>query len=142
MGGSPVGKVRVLIAEDEPTLRELLELYLETDSRIEVAGLAGSLAAAREAIREKAPDVILLDNNLGDGTALDLLQERGGNGGPPVLILTGNADPSVGRNLLAAGARGFMLKSHVEPGQLVRAIHIVATEGVFLPHGMPPVDER
>lgn len=58
---SEVAKVRVLVADDDPTFLEALRVMLEVDERLEVVGEApdGEQAIARTA--ELAPDVVVMD---------------------------------------------------------------------------------
>lgn len=128
------GRVRIVIVEDESGFREMLEMFLEDVPRLEVCGSAGTLREARKVLAEQKPDVVLLDYELADGKGIELIEDDP-SGGAAYLVLTGHTDPKVGRELLIAGARGFMSKLKTEPSQMVRAIQIVATEGVWLPDG-------
>jgi NarL family two-component system response regulator LiaR len=58
---SEVAKVRVLVADDDPTFLEALRVMLEFDERLEIVGEAydGERAIARAA--ELAPDVVVMD---------------------------------------------------------------------------------
>ena len=66
------GHGRILIVEDDPSVRDVLAEYLGTHG-YEVAHV-GSGAAMREAIETSLPDVVLLDVNLPgeDGLSLAL----------------------------------------------------------------------
>lgn len=136
MSASRPGHVRIAIVEDEDTLRELLEIYLRQDSRMEIVARARSLAEAREVLAEADPDVVLLDYELGDGKGLELIPGDGAGPGPKYVVLTSHADPAVAEAARRAGARGFMLKTRARPDELVRAIHVVATEGVWFPEAI------
>jgi DNA-binding NarL/FixJ family response regulator len=69
----PAKRVRVLLVEDQATVREAIvaEFQLETD--FEVVGQAGSVAEARELLARA--DVALLDLGLPDGSGLGLIPE-------------------------------------------------------------------
>jgi CheY-like chemotaxis protein/two-component sensor histidine kinase len=82
-------KGRLLIVEDEPDVAELLRRVLSRGG-YQVA-LAGSAAAAREAIAGDVPDLITLDLRLPDADGWELvgwLRERLGAEAPPVLIVS------------------------------------------------------
>ncbi len=66
--------LRTLIIDDEPHIRETLKHLLHKFCpEVKVVGEAESVASGIRAIREKVPDLVLLDIRLGDGTAFDLL---------------------------------------------------------------------
>lgn len=100
---------RILIVDDDPTIRSQLRHLLEVD-RCEVQD-AASLAAARAAFAEFRPEVVLLDYELPDGTALDLLpylKETAPD--VPVLVLTGHREIDVAVATIKAGAEQFLTK--------------------------------
>ncbi len=63
----------ILIVEDEPLITELIKAYLEPLGYLMTE--AGDLARARKAFSAAAPDVVLLDLGLPDGSGLSLLPE-------------------------------------------------------------------
>lgn len=62
-----MGPIRVLVVEDEGLYREMLSVALQTAPEIEVVGAVGDAASAVQAAREKKPDVLLMDIDLGSG---------------------------------------------------------------------------
>lgn len=54
-------KIKVLIVDDSPTIRSILEAAISDDPKIEVIGAASDAYEARELILEHNPDVICLD---------------------------------------------------------------------------------
>jgi DNA-binding response OmpR family regulator len=64
---------RVLVVDDERSLRLLCRVNLELDGH--VVDEAGTLAEARKLIEQQPPDVILLDLHLGHEDGLELLDE-------------------------------------------------------------------
>src|ERR1019366_7934029 len=57
-------KTRVMIVEDSPVIRALLEYCVASDPRLEVCATAGSAEEALDTYEEIAPDVIAIDINL------------------------------------------------------------------------------
>ncbi len=98
---------RILVVDDEPHIGLLLRLQLE--SRGYELQLARSLFEARGALKgEIAPDAILLDIHLPDGSGVDLLRElreRPATAKIPVLILTAEGEERVLAEARSLGAR-------------------------------------
>lgn len=100
---------RVLIVDDEPDIRELLEITL---GRMNLDSLsAGDLATARKLLEEENFDFCLTDMRLPDGNGLELVQEiQQKHDKLPVAVITafGNTDTAV--SALKAGAFDFVSK--------------------------------
>lgn len=113
---------KVLIVDDEPDIRELLEITLGR-MKLETRG-ARNLKEAREWLGREAFDLCLTDMRLPDGTGLELvqhIQQRHPN--LPVAMITayGNVDTAI--NALKAGAFDFLTK----PVDLPRLRELVGT---------------
>ncbi len=79
--------MKVLIVEDEPSLREIMTAFLEKERY--VVECAGSFRSALIKISDYTYDCILLDIMLPDGNGLDLLRElRKKGAGSNVIILS------------------------------------------------------
>ena len=117
--------IRVLIADDQPVVRQGLRTFLELHDDIEVVGEAEDGERALEEIAALAPDVVLMDlvmPRLDGVTAIERLRERGS--APRVIVLTSFLDEDKVLPAVRAGAAGYLLKD-VEPAELVRAIRTV-----------------
>jgi two-component system response regulator PilR (NtrC family) len=100
---------QVLVVDDEPDIRELLELTL-AKMGLHVVG-AGSLAEGREALQKGRFDLCLTDMRLTDGDGLDLVRHIAGLGiDLPVAVITayGSAENAVAA--LKAGAFDYVSK--------------------------------
>ena len=112
-----MGKQRILLVEDDARFREnfarALQRAMDAES-LDVAFVeAGSLAEARERLREGGLDAALIDVRLPDGDGLDLVGEihDGGVGKPiPTLVLTAYLDHRVAAQAMDAGAKGALSK--------------------------------
>jgi DNA-binding NtrC family response regulator len=79
---------KVLLLEDEALLRAALTRALQQSGELEVIG-AGSLREAVSLLDARAPNLVISDLDLPDGTGLDLLPELAVRGlRVPVVIIT------------------------------------------------------
>ncbi|WP_413099628.1 response regulator transcription factor [Streptomyces sp. Inha503] len=105
---------RLLVVEDEPTLRELLSASLRLAGFAVVAVATGEEALA--AVRERRPDLIVLDVMLPDIDGFEVVHRLRGQhplaaaGHPPVLFLTARDAPEDRINGLRAGGDDYVTK--------------------------------
>jgi NarL family two-component system response regulator LiaR len=117
--------IRVLIADDQPVVRQGLRTFLELHDDIEIVGEAEDGERALEAIAALAPDVVLMDlvmPRLDGVTAIERLRALASPA--RVIVLTSFLDEDKVLPAVRAGAAGYLLKD-VEPAELVRAIRTV-----------------
>lgn len=127
------GRIRVVLVDDHEVVRGALRALLEGQDDLEVVAEAGSLATARQALGEGAPDVLVLDVNLPDGLAVDALEElRQLAPGTQIVLLTMERDLSLARRALEAGALGYLFKdaAHLE---LIESVRAAAAGRKYLP---------
>ena len=121
-------KIRVLIADDQPLMRQGFTMILSAQPDIEVVGEAGTGTAAVERARVLDPDVIMMDIQMPgmDGiTATRQLRNC------KVLILTTFGSQEHVAQALHAGASGFLLKD-ATPEQLVHSVRVIASGEALL----------
>lgn len=140
MGGRSAGakRIRVLIADDHPMVRQGLRVFLELEPDLEVVGEASDGAQAAELTAQLLPDVVLLDLVMPgvDGmAALETLAEHGL--AERALVVTSFGEYRSALPALRAGARGYISKE-VDPAALATAVRAVAAGHVLLG---PPVAE-
>jgi DNA-binding NarL/FixJ family response regulator len=109
--------MRVMLAEDDVLLREGLASLLER-SGFEVAGQAGDAAGLLALIREKAPDLVVVDIRMPPThttEGLDAAREiRAAFPDVAILVLSAHAEVEHAMELLATGRRiGYLLKSRI-----------------------------
>ncbi len=80
--------MKLLIVDDEPLAREGLRRELSRLPGITVVGECGTRADAVDVIVERRPDVVLLDIQLGRGTAFEIIEEIGVDAMPLVIFVT------------------------------------------------------
>lgn len=105
---------RLLVVEDEPTLRELLSASLRLAGFTVVPVATGAQALA--AVREQRPDLIVLDVMLPDFDGFEVVRRLRGApsspaaGHPPVLFLTARDAPEDRISGLTAGGDDYVTK--------------------------------
>jgi DNA-binding NarL/FixJ family response regulator len=72
--GQEASPVRVLLVDDDPHIRLVIAQELMADARTLLVAQAGSVREGRKAIKQHEFDVLLVDLNLGDGDAFELLE--------------------------------------------------------------------
>jgi two-component system nitrate/nitrite response regulator NarL len=109
--------IRVLLVDDHDYvlwgLRKLIDGEMP---RMTVVGTAKTLAQASAALREKRPDVVLVDLFLGEEYTLEHLPALR-TSGAAILILTSARDKESHRRAMRGGARSVVLKD--EPAEVL-----------------------
>ncbi|KAG1363636.1 two-component response regulator ORR11 [Cocos nucifera] len=135
-GGGGMGVVRVLVVDDSPVDRKVVEMLLKrsggmfevtaVDSgkkAMDVLGLNGGKAESPSGDDQKV-DVILTDYCMPESTGYDLLKavkENSCSTSIPVVMMSSENDPQRISRCLAAGAEDFLLKPlHVKDVQRLR----------------------
>jgi DNA-binding NarL/FixJ family response regulator len=129
-------KLSVLIADDHETVREGLRLILDAQPDMEVVGIASDGADAVAQAATRNPDVVVMDISMpgvNGWAATTQLAERCPTA--KVVTLTRHVDTSHFRQLLEAGAAGYVLKQS-SPSELVRAIRTVAAGEKYIDPAM------
>jgi len=127
-----MGKVKIVLVDDDPLVRAGLRIILSSASDLELVGEADDGNRALAVVREHRPDVVLMDIRMPemDGiTATAALRRL--LPAPQVIVLTTfHADEQV-LNALRAGAGGFLLKD-TPPADIVNAVRLVASGEAML----------
>lgn len=101
----------VLVVEDDEDNRELVQVFLEGQGA--TVRTADSLAAAKLALAERLPDVVLTDMRFSDGDGFDLLDALRaieGAASVPVIAVTGRAELSARDRAVEAGFTKYVTK--------------------------------
>lgn len=117
-------KISVLLVDDHAVVRGALKALLDGQDDLEVVGEAGDLASLPDAIAAHRPRVLVLDVNLPDGLAVDVVPElRAAAPETEIVLLTMERDLTLVRRALDAGAKGYLFKdvAHLELIEAVRA---------------------
>jgi two-component system response regulator DevR len=110
-GEAATRQIRVMVVEDHPDFRALMEVLLNGQSDIKLLAQAGSLAEARAQAATLEFDVVVLDLGLPDGHGEDLIADfRRSNHDVGVLILSASLDPAGVEKATRLGADEIMDK--------------------------------
>jgi DNA-binding NarL/FixJ family response regulator len=135
-GRSAGDRRRVLIVDDHPIVRHGLKTMIDAESDLMVCGEAQSDREARAALREVDPDVMIVDVSLAQGDGMDLVREvHAQRPDLPMLVLSMHDETIYAERLLAAGARGYIMKEAAYD-QLLVALRKVLGGGVYLSEAM------
>lgn len=124
--------IRVFVVDDHPIVRQGLVTVLGDVPDFAVAGAAGSVAEAVEAIGRLRPDVALLDLELAGEDGIAAIP-RIADASPETRVLVFTAYETDERvfGALEAGASGYLLKG-APTEEIARAIRAVAAGGSYL----------
>jgi len=135
--GRSVGdRRRVLIVDDHPIVRHGLKTMIDAEPDLMVCGEAESDREARAVLRQLDPDVMIVDVSLAQGDGMDLVREvHAQRPQLPMLVLSMHDEAIYAERLLAAGARGYIMKEAAYD-QLLVALRKVLGGGVYLSEAM------
>ena len=130
---SSAGRIRAMVVDDHPVMRNGLRDVLEASGRIEVVGLAGDGEEAVRTVEELKPQVIVMDVIMPGKDGIDACREimellpdtR-------VMMLTASSEEDAVIEAIAAGATGYLQK-YSRPEELVGAVLDVAEGRLRIP---------
>ena len=117
--------IRILIVDDQKSVRENIKLMLSAEPRLEIVGTAENGYKGMEMAEELNPDIILMDLEMPklDGlTATKLISQK--NPALNIIILTIKDQNELLLQSLNAGARGYLLKNS-DVREIVNTIDLV-----------------
>lgn len=125
-------KIKVLVADDHPMLREGLVAVLGTNPAFEVIGEAKDGEETVRLAESLEPDVILLDLEMPGMDGLEVLKtlREAGSSTQAVVFTAYDTDERI-MGALRAGARGYLLKG-ASRQEIFSAIHTVHAGGSLL----------
>lgn len=129
------GTIRVMLVDDHQTMLWGLEKLIQGESpRMEVVATARSCDEALSKARQMLPDVIVLDLELGQKNALDIVPSLLSDLASRVLVLTGEREQATLDQAVLRGARGVLSKD-ASAEQVLKAIEKIHKGELWLDHG-------
>lgn len=122
---------RLVIIEDQTSIREMLVEILGSDPNYKVVGEGGDGQGALTLCLETKPDLLVLDAKLPGLNGVDLLRRLCRQlKGMRVLVFSGNENPVLVREMLEAGAHGFVEKT-AGLAEFRKGLETVASGGTY-----------
>jgi DNA-binding NarL/FixJ family response regulator len=125
-------RVRILVVDDHPLVRERLKEVIEQEPDLSVCGEAADHLGALEVVASTQPTLVILDLMLRDSSGLDLLKDLH-NKYPEiaVLVLSMHEESLYAERSIRAGARGYINKQEATKNVL-KAIRTVLSGHIYL----------
>jgi glutamate dehydrogenase (NAD(P)+) len=119
--------IRVLLIEDDLVHAALVQGLLHDEPTLDVSvEVVGRLDEGIERIRERRPDLLLLDLNLPDSERLDTyFRVRAVDPNLPVVVQTAMDDVALAMKAVDAGAQDYLMKGRISRHTLARSIRYV-----------------
>ncbi len=119
-------KCKVFLVDDHPIVRQGLALFIEREPDLMVCGEAEDATSALQAIRDAAPDFVILDISLNGPDGLELLKTlRVRYPNLPALVLSMHDESVYAERALRAGANGYIMKQEAADKVITAIRHIL-----------------
>ena len=127
-------RIRILLADDHAVVRQGFRMILSAHPDLEIVGEAGNGREAVELAAKLRPDVVVMDVAMPELNGIEATRRlTAENPHTRVVALSMHKDSVYVREILRAGARGYLLKDSVA-ADLVSAVRAIAAgEGYLSP---------
>lgn len=130
------GKVRIVIVDDHPIVRQGLTDLINHEDEFEVCGHAENAREAMEQIQNLDPDLVTIDITLKDTGGLELIKDvKSQYPKLPILVISMHDEKLYGERTLRAGAKGYIMK-HEATENVIDAIRKVFSGQVYVSSNM------
>jgi len=124
--------VRILLVDDNPSVRHYLRAILEQQTSWQVCGEARTGAEALQKVRDALPDLILLDYQMPDLNGVDIAKQISDLFPKiPILMVTLHLSRQLAETARLAGVRGACAKQDI--GSVVEAVETLLREQTYFP---------
>jgi DNA-binding NarL/FixJ family response regulator len=123
---------RILIVDDNPTVRRYLRAILEQQESWQVCGEARTGAEALQCVADARPDLVLLDYQMPDLNGVDVAKQIADMFPKiPILMVTLHLSKQLAEAARDAGVRGACAKQDI--GSVVEAVEILLRDKTYFP---------
>lgn len=124
--------LRIMIVEDHPLMQKGMEMTLNAESDMEVAGMASTGEEALSVADKVRPDLAVVDISLPGMNGLELIRQlRATYDDLRILVVSRHEEELFAERAVRAGAQGYIMK--IDAGdQVVDAVRKIADGGVYL----------
>jgi DNA-binding NarL/FixJ family response regulator len=127
-----VSVVRILLVDDNPSVRHYLRAILEQQNTWQVCGEARTGAEALHKVLESPPDLILLDYQMPDLNGVDVAKQISEMFPKiPILLVTIHLSRQLADAARLAGVRGACAKQDI--GSVVEAVEVLLRDQTYFP---------
>ena len=124
--------VRILLVDDNPSVRHYLRAILEQQTAWQVCGDARTGAEALHKVQESPPDLILLDYQLPDLNGVDVAKQISDLFPKiPILMVTIHLSRQLADAARQAGVRGACAKQDI--GSVIEAVEVLLRNQTYFP---------
>jgi DNA-binding NarL/FixJ family response regulator len=128
--------LRIVVVDDHAVVRRGVRALLESHSGWEVVAEATTGRDALEAVRRYRPEIVVMDLSLPGLNGLDATRQIVSESPhTEVLVLTMHHSEELAREVLKAGARGYVLKSDADDN-LIAAVEALRQHKPFFTSGV------
>jgi len=127
-------KIRVLLADDHAVVRQGFKMILAAQTDMEIVGEAGNGREAIDLAARLRPDVVVMDVAMPELNGIEATRRLTGlSPHTRVLALSMHKDSVYVREILRAGARGYLLKDSIASDLLAAVRAVARGEGYLSP---------
>jgi len=129
-------KIRIVLADDHSVVRQGFRRILEAQTDMEIVGEASNGREALEAVAKLTPDVVVMDVAMPELNGIEATRRmKEATPHSRVLALSMHKDSVYVREILRAGAKGYLLKDAVDE-DLIAAVRAVSRGEGYLSPGV------